>query len=515
MYGGICKLMRRYFFQILPYVFLSLIVFILLFPISSQGRFLDGDIFYHVKLALLMRDLGVIESFTWLPFTTLASGFVDHHFLYHVLLFPFVKLFDPLIGAWILQWLFVSMIFCIIYLIARRFDFSGSWSLVVSLIPASVLVFIVRMSIPKAIPLSIVWYLGIVYCLVFNRLRPLFVLCFFYVWLYGGWPIAIICSFAYGWIRFFDERRFFEAFKPACVVLVAVVLGLIINPYFPENLWFYYDQTLRIAIFNDTNFLSIGSEWLGFDSLSTFILYMTIPMTILICGVSLALTRYKKMTIKTRFMLIMTILFFIMNVKSRRYVEYFVPSSAILAIFLLHDFCHEIVIRPVAEWVKKNIFHSFPLIGMVLAIVVYGYVSLSPQWLTRAGGEFSVEMYRGAGEWLRSNVFKGDVVGHLSWSEFPLLFYYDPNHRFLSGLDPRFLAYKNLELAVRYNDVILGRITDPEKIRDLFVHDFGARYVVINQSSEIVNANLIKLFQESAEYKEVYKDEFVRVYDLH
>src|SRR5437867_2500437 len=67
--------------------------------IQDRPSFMDPDSFYHAKMALLMREHGPVTSFPWLPFTTLADAFADHHFLYHAALVPFVSELGPLVGT--------------------------------------------------------------------------------------------------------------------------------------------------------------------------------------------------------------------------------------------------------------------------------------------------------------------------------------------------------------------------------------------------------------------------------
>src|SRR3989338_10252386 len=66
--------------------------------LQVDPTFADPDSFYHAKAALLLRDRGAITEFPWLSATTLRYNFIDHHFLYHLLLIPFITWFTPLIG---------------------------------------------------------------------------------------------------------------------------------------------------------------------------------------------------------------------------------------------------------------------------------------------------------------------------------------------------------------------------------------------------------------------------------
>jgi hypothetical protein len=67
-------------------------LFVALFAIVqfATPNLAGNDGYYHIKLAQIMGVRGLLPPFGWLPLTVLnAEAFVDHHFLYHVLLIPF------------------------------------------------------------------------------------------------------------------------------------------------------------------------------------------------------------------------------------------------------------------------------------------------------------------------------------------------------------------------------------------------------------------------------------------
>ena len=49
------------------------------------------------------------------------------------------------------------------------------------------------------------------------------------------------------------------------------------------------------------------------------------------------------------------------------------------------------------------------------------------------------DTYRAGAEWMRANVPAGQIVFNTDWDDFPRLFYYDPTHNYVSGLDPTYL----------------------------------------------------------------------------
>jgi len=84
------------------------------------------------------------------------------------------------------------------------------------------------------------------------------------------------------------------------------------------------------------------------------------------------------------------------------------------------------------------------------------------------------DFYRNGAEWMRTHVPPGQLIFNTDWDDFPRLFYFDPAHTYVSGLDPSYLYDKNSELSRLYESITLGHEEDPGPlIRDRF----GARWV--------------------------------------
>jgi hypothetical protein len=79
-------------------LFVFFIMFAIYLPLQRSAGFADPDSFYHLKIAELTAAHGPVREFIWLPYSTLAGSFADHHFLYHVALIPFIKILGPLGG---------------------------------------------------------------------------------------------------------------------------------------------------------------------------------------------------------------------------------------------------------------------------------------------------------------------------------------------------------------------------------------------------------------------------------
>ena len=56
--------------------------------------FFDGDTGYHLAVARLTREHGVLHAFPWTPFSWMADHYADKELLFHFLLVPVASL-DP------------------------------------------------------------------------------------------------------------------------------------------------------------------------------------------------------------------------------------------------------------------------------------------------------------------------------------------------------------------------------------------------------------------------------------
>jgi hypothetical protein len=112
------------------------------------------------------------------------------------------------------------------------------------------------------------------------------------------------------------------------------------------------------------------------------------------------------------------------------------------------------------------------------------------------------EEYRAGMEWIRRNVPPGETIFNTDWDDFPKLFFYDPTHRYVSGLDPTYLYDANHELSKLYEEITLGKVKDPAPlIRDRF----GARYVFTD--NERVHDDFYDAAMDSGWFDEVFSDE--------
>ena len=102
--------------SLLQYLLIILAAYFLFFWLQSAPVLSDPDSFYHAKIGQILANGKILHEFPWLNFTTLKDNSVDHHFLYHIFLIPFVSLFpDPLAGLKFSVVVIGTMVFTVIF----------------------------------------------------------------------------------------------------------------------------------------------------------------------------------------------------------------------------------------------------------------------------------------------------------------------------------------------------------------------------------------------------------------
>ena len=226
------------------------------------------DGYYHARMGLLIRQEGLRPDFKWLPLTILnAEAFYDHHLLYHVYLAFFAGT-DPLVdgGQALTQSIKLASIimpalaFLAIWwlLHTQKVRWASIWAFGLFAVSEA---FLYRMSMPRAQSASLLVLVLGLHWLLIGKYRPLIPLGFAYVWLYDGFPLLPIMGFVYLVAKLATERKF--VWQAVAFPVIGVALGLLINPYFPENIHFTLNHLLPKISFSDT---AVGNEWYPYDT---------------------------------------------------------------------------------------------------------------------------------------------------------------------------------------------------------------------------------------------------------
>lgn len=496
----------------MPLFWQAAVVFCLavfLFSLAQfPNTFLDPDAFYHAKISEKIANSGLIENFPWLQYSTLKTEFVDHHLGFHLIVAPLTKLLDKAFALKLIN-LFINSGFVTVFFVflkKSKIKFAFIWTLFIFLAPP----LYGRLGANKASGLALLLLNLFLWALFSRKKWALFSISSIYLWCYGGWPVILIVLFFY----FFSKLVFnFIEKKPLKKILNknelslaiypagGLLFALIINPYFPENLYFYWQQIIQIGMVNFKHVISVGSEWYSYD------LFSLLASCFFLWGlfiVSLLIAVYTKIKPSWQhlFWLLCAVFFLASTLKSARYVEYFIPFFIIAIAWLLNE--HKLI-KTKFKLPKRIIaFYFFSAVFIVSLIIINFFNSLKTFQNSHPINEFSK-----AALWLKENTPAKSIVFHTDWDEFPQLWFHNEHNYYLGGLDPTFNYISNKDLYLKWEKITRGEIHF--NLHPIVKNEYNADYFFVEKKH---HAQLLLNLDSNFLAEKVYEDEQSAVYHL-
>ena len=500
----------------------------------------DFDAYYHFRWSRMLWDGLVAGSFPpafeALPFTTLnPRDYVDHHFLFHVFQIPFTFFGDFETGAKIGTWLFAcAAVFACFWLMVRhRLSYPLLW--LVAILGSSA-PFLFRIQMGKAMSVSIVLLVAGL-CLLFERR---------YVWLL---PLAFVFALTYDmvallgvaavvwlgvvlWTERSLNREVGWAAAAVGLVGLGVVLGFVINPYFPRNVQLFYEHLLMKATAKDFS-TEVGSEWYPYSTWE-FLGNCGVALAAMVAGYVSFRGADRRETRPAFFLLLFSTLLMLVNMRWRRFAEYFPPFAVLFAAFAAEPLIRaararylspgaaagepdEEAAAPVAPAAAERArAWEFVLVGTAAIFLAAPMIWNARAASAEIAGMAGPEQYRRGMEWVTRNVPAGEPVFNSDWDDFPKLFFYDPTRPFIAGLDPTYLLDRDADLMRQYARIGRGEEEDPGPLlRERFCIGEGdarrcARYVITDHE----HGDMYDHMLDSGWFDVVYEDEFCAVLRL-
>jgi len=278
---------------------------------------------------------------------------------------------------------------------------------------------------------------------------------------------------------------------------VGIGLGVIVNPYFPENVSFIISHLLPKLGGSATK---VGNEWYPYET-ATLLGNSGGALAAFVLG-AMALgwqkTRMNRVTLTA---LTLAVTFGFMLFQSRRFVEYFPAFALIFAAMSISP-----VLAEWEEWLKgKRPFLQYliPLAFLVLLLVPLQRTLVDAR--ASLADAKPADHYAAAALWLRQEAPAGAKVFQTDWDDFTRLFFYDTNAIYTAGLDPTYLELYDAALFEQWVDISKGRVEHPsEKIQELFDGD----YVF----SDLNHEDFIEQAAADPNLEEIYRDADAVIY---
>jgi hypothetical protein len=455
----------------------------------------DNDGFYHLRMAALVRQYGLRVPFTWLPLSILnPDAFYDHHLLYHVYLSLFAGGSDQamLVAAkWASVFMPAAAFVAIWWLLGgQQVRYASIWALGLFAVSEA---FLYRMSMPRAQAASLlVLALGL-HWLLQRKYMWLIPLGFLYVWLYDAFPLLVVIAVVYAVAAFLTERRL--EWKAVLYPGVGIALGLIINPYFPQNIAFIVNHLVpKLGELG----ARVGNEWYPYD---TWVLIGNsgFALAAFAIGAFALGWRGKKFDRAALTAFALAVLFGFLTFKSRRFIEYF-PAFALifaaLSVSPLIDRAAEI------DRVKRLI-----PIGLLAILIGPLIITLTQARSTMTDQSKPAETYAAASYWIAQHATPGALIFQTDWDDFPRLFFYNPANVYTVGLDPTYLQLYDAALYDDWVKIAQGNVERPGvQIRSRF----GGDYVI----TDLQHTTFLKQAQNDPALKEVFRDRYAVVFEV-
>jgi len=422
----------------------------------ATPHLVSRDGYYHTRYANLLPHRGLTRDFPWMQHSFWKDHFSDKEFLFHVWLAPFCTDEKTMVPrAKFAAWLLAG---AVLLAFARALKWTGVrwpvlWAFVLL---SSGNHFLYRLSAVRAHVLSILIFIAGTALLLKGRWRWLAAAGFLYSWSYAAPHLLIAIAFAHSVaLAAFDRRLEWRGIAAATA---GVAAGLVFHPYSPNSLHLWYVQNVVVlkaawGVGGDLG-LHLGDE---FDSIlpRSLVMASTAVFASLLVGnvLSILAARDRRLTSRTSALLVIAWACFTLYCLSARFIEYLAPACIWLLASAATDFLDP-------EWVAEFRKRRPAAFGLAAAGLVAALGVL--HWRSMNATVDEVKHMRGAvmadaSRWTRANVPPGKNIVHLNWGDFVQLFHFDPDHRYINGLDPAFMYVKD-ERRVRYlEDVRTGR----------------------------------------------------------
>jgi hypothetical protein len=330
-----------------------------------------------------------------------------------------------------------------------------------------------------------------------KKYKHLAALSFLYVWMYDAFPLLLAIAFLHMLAVAITERRF--EYRPVLFVVAGIVLGLVINPYFPDNIIFSFRHMLPKL--TDATALQVGNEWFPYDTRQ--LLRNSFPALVAFASGALALgLSGRKMDLRTALTFLVTLFFGLMLFQARRFVEYFPVFALIFAAFAWTPlFLDPPPTAPTDQALSSPQFilrRNVPFLILSFAIVISLVWTLPPA-RSRMHDLKPHHLYAGASKWLEQNTPNGELVFQTDWDDFPRLFFYNTHNTYLIGLDPTYMQIYDPELYDLWVMIARGEVNQPSQF---IATVFRARYV----HTDLSHTRFLMRAENDPGLVEVYRD---------
>jgi hypothetical protein len=456
------------------------------------------DGFYHIKMARLTLEEGMPLDFPYLPLTILDSErFSDIHMLLHVFQAPFTWHGDLRRAAKVSSLVFATIAFTLIAMILFRHGirFPYLWVLLLFALSSD---FLYRMAMPRAPVFGVMFMILAFHFIVRRQPLGLAVISTLFVWTYRSFLI-LIPLVGIGIVTHYLTRKSLE-YKLVLALVVGIAIGMIVNPYFPIDLQYFFGDVAR-KFLSEGFATEVGGEWYTYGTWKLVKVCFG-ALALFASGVWLTNRNEWKEDPARLYWFLATAFWLVLLMRSRRFVEYFAPSALMFFAFATRSWLRDF------SFAQLRRRRSLQLLAVALAVMIGSAIFYNVSVTRRdMRNEPPAYAYRGAARWLMRNTEKDSRVFHTDWDDFPMLFFDNTHNTYIVGLDPDNLRVENPQMFELWRAIASGEVTRPE---DEILQTFGAEYAFTDR----YHRGFIRVAERSPRMRRVYADAHTLIYQI-
>jgi len=476
---GVAAAKRRWFVPQLLLVTLASLAVLGFIQRSTRGMYgYDGP--YHIRYAELLRqDLaagrGFSHEFPWWQESFLREHWADKDLLYHLLLIPFT--FGDLdAGGKAASISFGAALFVCIFLAIRWMRGTAAWLWSLALLLSST-TFVYRAGLVRSHVIAIALAALGAAAILRGCRAGIFLASAAYALSHIGWHLLPGIALIHDLVR----CRAVGRFRPGATAwsLAGVAAAILANPYFPDTLRLWYVQNVDVLLMAwspSSPDLHLGAEFLpGSPGMLAF--FDAGPILFTLGGAALV-SLYRRRSAPREddadsvTLGLVTVLFLVLTLLSRRFVDFWAPFSAMFAAAAATRFLEGRKRPPPARRLAMG-----AAMGIVLGGVGLHCVSQARRIIAEDQGR----VFDTCAGWIRDNVPPGQTIFTTDWDEFPDLFFVAPRQNYLIGLDPTFMYVTSPERWRLWRAIAEGHVPD---IKAPIAQTFGCRYIFADAGFE-------------------------------
>ncbi|HXI01865.1 MAG TPA: hypothetical protein VNI57_01700, partial [Candidatus Saccharimonadales bacterium] len=296
---------------------------------SATGSLYGYDGYFHIRYAEVLRSEGVSRSFPWWQETFLRDHWADKDFLFHVLLIPFT-FGDLTAGAKLASILFGSAVVGVFFLTLRvlKVPWPEAWSL--GFLAAST-AFIYRLGFTRPSIAAVGLAVAGTGAILAGKRRWAFALAALYPHVHISYHLLPCIAVLHDLHRVPEPGRR-RSFAVTGWTAAGALTGAVVTPYFPNNLYLWWVQNLRVLelAWSRPEGLGMGLE-IRPGSSDQLLLYNLGVFLALAAAVYMIARRKSRASPEALTLLVVSCGFLGLSMMSRRFIEFLAPFCLLLA----------------------------------------------------------------------------------------------------------------------------------------------------------------------------------------